>query len=209
MNEPAHVRYHHGDLANACVEAALGLICDEGIDAVTLRAVARQIGASRSAPYRHFADKRALLAACAERGFRDLVTAAESVLCGYTVVDLPALIAVMRRYGEIGQANPALYRLMFAHGFTPAEWPALTAAADAAFATLYGAIQAGQASGHLAAGATYSRVLLVWSSVHGLVSLCNDLAPSDIFDTREFDAHLSAIFDVLAPALAPEPGQGL
>tara|TARA_B100001079_G_scaffold265400_1_gene271098 strand:- start:1096 stop:1707 length:612 start_codon:yes stop_codon:yes gene_type:complete len=203
MNQSAPTRYHHGDLGNACIAAALDLIRHEGIEAVTLRAVAQRIGVSRSAPYRHFIDKRALLAACAERGFRDLVGAAEAVLARHPVVDLAALIAVMRRYAEIGQANPTLYRLMFAQAFVPEDNPALTAAADAAFATLYQAIETGQASGHLAPGATYSRVLLVWSSVHGLVSLCNDLAPSEIFDTRRCDAHLAAIFEVLAPALAP------
>ena len=92
MNQSAPTRYHHGDLGNACIAAALDLIRHEGIEAVTLRAVAQRIGVSRSAPYRHFIDKRALLAACAERGFRDLVGAAEAVLARHPVVDLAALM---------------------------------------------------------------------------------------------------------------------
>ncbi len=53
--------YHHGDLHNACVRAALELLEAEGLEAVTLRGVAERAGVSRSAPYRHFSDKRALL----------------------------------------------------------------------------------------------------------------------------------------------------
>lgn len=195
--------YHHGDLANACVAAALDLMAARGIAAVTLRDVAAQIGVSRSAPYRHFADKQALLAACAAYGFNQLTQAVQQVIAEAGGVDLTVLHQLLQRYVEIGGANPPLYRLMFASEFQAENFPALEAASQNAFDMFYRVVADGQAAGTLAAGDTYGWVLLLWSSVHGLVSLCNDLAPSDALDTNALAAHADRVFEVLRPALAP------
>src|SRR5215213_3394269 len=64
--------YHHGDLRAALIRAGTELLRTEGPQALTLRAVARSAGVSAAAPYRHFADRRALVAAVAEQGFRRL-----------------------------------------------------------------------------------------------------------------------------------------
>ena len=64
--------YHHGDLANALVKAALELVEQGGAEAVSLRDLTQSLGVSRAAPYRHFEDRDALLAAVAARGFEDL-----------------------------------------------------------------------------------------------------------------------------------------
>src|SRR5919107_731159 len=64
--------YHHGDLRQALLDAALELLRAEGAAALTLRAVARAAGVSQAAPYRHFADRGALVAAVAEEGFERL-----------------------------------------------------------------------------------------------------------------------------------------
>src|SRR5215207_8044733 len=64
--------YHHGDLRDALVRAALDILVNEGPEALTLRGVARAAGVSQAAPYRHFADRRALVAAVAEEGFKRL-----------------------------------------------------------------------------------------------------------------------------------------
>src|SRR5262245_45006102 len=65
-------RYHHGDLRRALLQEALRTIHANGVQALTLRAVGQQLGVSRTALYRHFADKSALLAAVAGEGFRTL-----------------------------------------------------------------------------------------------------------------------------------------
>src|SRR5215211_7813797 len=67
--KPAN-RYHHGDLRRALLEEALQTIQAHGVEAVTLRAIGERLGVSRTALYRHFADKQALLAAVAAEGFR-------------------------------------------------------------------------------------------------------------------------------------------
>src|SRR5215467_12607566 len=69
--------YHHGDLRAALIRAGLAILAEEGVQALTLRAAARRAGVSHNAPYRHFADKEALLAAIAEEGFIDLAARVE------------------------------------------------------------------------------------------------------------------------------------
>src|SRR2546429_977719 len=64
--------YHHGNLRQALIDAALELIEERGVPALTLREVARQVGVTHAAPQRHFADRAALVAAVAEQGFRGL-----------------------------------------------------------------------------------------------------------------------------------------
>ena len=71
-------RYHHGDLRRALLDEAVRTIQQDGVEAVTLRETGRRLGVSRTALYRHFRDKSALLAAVAHEGFqrfRQIVTA--------------------------------------------------------------------------------------------------------------------------------------
>src|SRR3989442_15734452 len=68
-------RSHHGDLPRALLDAALHTVKTQGTDALTLRAAARLAGVSQAAPYRHFANKEAILAAVAENVFRSLMAA--------------------------------------------------------------------------------------------------------------------------------------
>src|ERR687895_736974 len=64
--------YHHGNLRRALLDEALAIIRVEGVEGVTLRDIGARLGVSRTALYRHFADKRALLSAVATEGFRML-----------------------------------------------------------------------------------------------------------------------------------------
>ena len=197
--------YHHGDLRNACVTAALELLAQNGLPGVTLREVARTIGVSRSAPYRHFADKRDLLAACAAEGFAQLGMQAQAVVTASDVPDIDMLHALLKRYAAFGAADPHLYRLMFAGDFRNEEYPALTRAAEGAFGILEQAVRRGQQAGAVRSGDTYGQVLTLWACAHGLVSLCNDLAPSTVLDTTALDRHVERIFMALAQSFAP-PG---
>src|SRR5258707_14704491 len=67
----AKATYHHGEVREACVRAAIELLEDGGETALSLRAVARQVGVSPAAPYRHYADREALVSAVAAVGYRD------------------------------------------------------------------------------------------------------------------------------------------
>src|SRR5262245_57255125 len=76
----ASKRYHHGDLRNALIQAGKTLLAEEGVAGLELRKVARAAGVSHAAPYRHFADKQALLAAIAEDGFYQLTEGMDAAI---------------------------------------------------------------------------------------------------------------------------------
>lgn len=195
--------YHHGNLANACVAAALGLLRAHGLAGVTLREVARAINVSRSAPYRHFTDKRDLLAACACRGVETLVVRASAVLAQQPSANAATVRRVLHEYARFGSTEPHLYRLMFASDFESDEYPALTAAAERAFNLLRGLVHRAQQSGALAVRDVDGLVLALWSSVHGLVSLHNELPGCSVLDTSVLTANLDRVLDIFLPAVAP------
>src|SRR5258706_16100220 len=95
--------YHHGDLRPALLRAAEDVMGKQGLEALTLRDVARRAGVSHNAPYRHFKDRNALLAALAEDGFRALGKALEG----------KSGSLMGEAYVRFGLANPARFRLMF------------------------------------------------------------------------------------------------
>jgi AcrR family transcriptional regulator len=148
--------YHHGDLPPALLRAAADIIEKQGLEALTLRDVARRAGVSHNAPYRHFTDRHALLAALAEDGFRAL----EKALEGKTG-------SVMgEAYVRFGLAHPARFRLMFGGSLRRDEHPALREASGRAYDALLQAVRARQdlPDPEIAAAAA-------WSLVHGLTNL--------------------------------------
>ena len=173
--------YHHGNLGPALVEAALTLLDETQDWAFSLREVARRAGVSHNAPYKHFPEKRDLLAAVAASGFAALAERTLSSLEGLT--DARArLLACGRAFFTHGIANPALYRLMFSAALTNPEAgrAAIEKAAAAKVRAIVdgiladgvssGAFPAGMGNPRSAAGAS----LAMWSLLHGLTMLAID-----------------------------------
>ena len=162
--------YHHGDLAKALVAAALAAVEKDGPEAVSLRDLAQSLGVSRAAPYRHFADREALLAEVAALGFADLIAAYEAALAlpGDGRVRLKAL---NRAYFDFAVRRPGLHRLMFASGLlTQATPPApLIAPANKAYHLLWRAVE--EAFPELDPKAVKARVVTMWSTVYGFLAL--------------------------------------
>ena len=163
--------YHHGNLRRALLDEALATIRAEGVDALTLREIGAKLGVSRTALYRHFADKRALLAAVATEGFRtlrqQLVAAWEEGGRG------PAAFTSMGEvYVRFAVANPSHYRVMFG-GFvdTKASEPDLAAEAAGAFQALVDALAVLQRDGLVRRDATEQMARFVWAVVHGVAML--------------------------------------
>ena len=103
--------YHHGDLRAACLSAALELLEEGGARALSLRAVARRAGVSPAAPYRHYADREALVSAVAAVGYREL---AERLAAAHPAPSTPEQLAsVGVAYVEYALERPALFRMMF------------------------------------------------------------------------------------------------
>ncbi len=106
--------YHHGDLRDALVRAALGLLEDGEVTEVSVRAAARRAGVSTGAPYRHFADRDALLSAVAAVGYRELASALGAAHHAPASAGDLAEIAVA--YVQFALTRPGLFRVMFAEG---------------------------------------------------------------------------------------------
>lgn len=165
--------YHHGDLRNALVTAALKLLEKEGTADFSLRELAKRLGVSAPALYTHFADKDALLVAVAVAGFAKLKAALEAAVQQNAEPEAQFL-AMGRAYVQFGVAHPALYRLMFAGEELPAkreQFPELQEAGNAAFRALTGMLVAMQQSGFMRAGNTDLDGFTIWAHVHGLTSL--------------------------------------
>src|SRR5688500_4347412 len=139
--------YHHGNLRRALLDEALAIIRADGVEGVTLRDIGARLGVSRTALYRHFADKRALLAAVATEGFRmlreQLIAAWEDRGRGDA-----AFHAMGVAYVRFAVDNPAHYRVIFGGVVDPGgKEPELEAEARGAFQSLVDAVVALQRDG--------------------------------------------------------------
>jgi AcrR family transcriptional regulator len=167
--------YHHGDLRRALTRAALRLIARHGPSGFTLREAARQAGVTHAAPYRHFPNRMALLAAVAEEGFAEMRV---SMLAGVDRAGAdPAarLQALGVAYVCYAVAHPSHFRVMFGSEIADkCAYPELAAAAAATFQLLVDAIDACQAAGQIPKGPPEDLAVPLWSIVHGLAGLVVD-----------------------------------
>ncbi len=172
---PAEKPYHHGDLRRALLDAAARRLHDAGPEALTMRALAEATGVSRTAPYRHFRDKAALLVALAAEGFERLRAALHAARAG-SAPGLAGFEAMGVAYVRFAVDKPAYYRLMYGRDAVARRTvnPDLQAAADAAYEELASLVAAGQASGHLRAGDPGALAYVAWGTVHGLAMLLVD-----------------------------------
>jgi len=167
--------YHHKNLRATLLQLTSEMIAKEGQESVTLRELARRIGVSRTAPYRHFKDKSALLAAVAVDSFQHLNL---YLLKDFDAPHLDALEQLHRmlcHYVTFAVDNHTLYQLMYGKGFHENEtFPELAEVADETFAILAQAIAQCQEKGNITAGDPRHLGYVIWSSVHGLSSLYMD-----------------------------------
>ena len=162
--------YHHGDLRSALLSAAGEILSEEGVTKLSLRGAARRAGVSQTAPYRHFRDKEALLAALASGGFRELAETMQQ-LAGAATEPPQRLLATGQAYVAFALEKSALFRLMFGPEIPDkASYPELWAAASEAFAVLTREVSRGQVTETQA----FDRAVAAWSLVHGLATLLID-----------------------------------
>lgn len=163
--------YHHGDLRRALLDAAVRILDDEGASALTLREVARRVGVTPAAPYHHFADKEAILAALAEEGFVKLNDAMVAARDAAGPKPAARLSAMGMAYVRVAAAHPAHFRVMFNRLVDISRFPTLHTAADRALATLVDEIAEGQRAGALRRGDPMEMAVVAWSTTHGLAML--------------------------------------
>ena len=164
--------YHHGNLKEALIQAALDLIARKGPAGFTFAEAARWAGVSPAAPYRHFRDRDDLLVDVARRGFDQFAQALARAWDDGRPEPFAAFERVGRAYLEFARTEPAYYSAMFEAGFPLESDPELRAAGERAFAVLRSAAET------LIARLPASRrppalmmALHVWSLAHGIASL--------------------------------------
>jgi AcrR family transcriptional regulator len=163
--------YHHGDLRRALLDAALELASEQGARDVTLSAVARRAGVSVAAPYRHFADKDALLAAAAEESFRLFADALRQGSAAGGASRTERMVAMGRAYVRFALRHPARYTLMFGLGLRHESHPGLADASADAFGVLHDACKELVEAGDVEAEDPERLALQLWWLVHGAADL--------------------------------------
>ena len=167
-------RYHHGDLRRALIQEAVRIIQIEGIEELTLRAVGKRLGVSRTALYRHFTDKQALLAAVGREGFitlRDRLTEAwETHGRGR-----PGFEAMGVAYVRFAVTHPSHYRVMFGRFLESCDKDVdFVSAATAAFQVLVDSVVEQQQAGIIRRDDPALLARFIWSVVHGAAMLAID-----------------------------------
>lgn len=165
--------YHHGDLKAALVNAAVEILRGEGPQSLTLRAVARKAGVSQAAPYRHFADRRSLVAAVAEVGFVRLQQAMLDAVQSAEGRAGPKQVAFA--YVRFGHENAAEYRVMFGPEVAVTdEFPSLRRTARSVLGFVAEGISRLQQARVVGPGDPWLMAVATWATLHGLVVLSLD-----------------------------------
>jgi AcrR family transcriptional regulator len=164
--------YHHGNLKEALVRAALELIAQKGPAGFTFAEAARWAGVSPAAPYRHFRDRDDLLANVALRGFEQFEMALARAWDDGRPDALTALDRMGKAYLAFARAEPAYYSAMFESGVSPGSTPELREAGDRAFAVLRRAAETLCAQMPTQGRPPALMVALhIWAISHGVASL--------------------------------------
>ena len=188
--------YHHGDLRQALINEAVDIIASKDVGGLSLREVARRLNVSYAAPYHHFEDKTALLAAVATEGFHKMAAVMDrqmqvfenerrqrdddcsSAASGTTeysqTIALDRLAALGIGYVSFAAEHPSHYRVMFRDEYgEPEDFPELQRAREMCFGRLLQAVaEARQCA--VDAEESFRYALVAWSTVHGLATLWND-----------------------------------
>lgn len=164
------LKYHHGDLRPALIEAGLRILETEGIEALSLRAIARATGVTQAAPYSHFGDKDELLAAVAETGFQRLAMQMADEALGQRDVQV-RIEKLMSAYIRFALANKPLFQLMFSRELSEMNnYPTLAMTAGKSYALISAAL----AGRNAPAEDTRFLTLTIWSLCHGLTTMLVD-----------------------------------
>jgi AcrR family transcriptional regulator len=195
--------YHHGDLKAALIAAATRILRDKGPDALTLRAVAAATGVTATATYRHFPDRRGLIAAVAEQGFRALH---EALLRGIRVSPgRLGLKQVAIAYVRFAHEHPAVYRVMFgAEVADGSDLPVLRSTARSVLDFVAQGIAQLQAVGLVRPTDPMRMAAVTWASLHGLAMLSLDGQAQG--GASSVDDLVEEMTQVMMFGMAPRPG---
>jgi AcrR family transcriptional regulator len=197
--------YHHGDLKNALIEAGIEILANEGVHALSLRKVAQRAGVSHAAPYAHFADKQALIAAISTAGYQKVQERVERVLREYAKAPIQLLVRTGWEYVQFALTEPEHFKITFS-GVVEKEkdYPALIEAAQKSFALLTQVVKKCQEAGVLRPGPTDLMAVSIWGAIHGFVMLSLEgQVPHTVLERGDWRAML--VFTLSQVTLVPIP----
>ena len=168
-------KYHHGDLKKTLIQAGIEILAEEGVGALSLRKVAQKAGVSHNAPYFHFADKQALIAAISTEGYRTLYEQLVNIQETYQEDPRRQLVEAAFMYLRFAQSKPAHFKVTFSNAVEREDaYPALVEMADNLLGELIKIVDACQKAGILHPAPVGAMAVSVWSAVHGFTSLFID-----------------------------------
>ncbi len=170
---PPRDNYHHGNLRESLIAAALALIAERGPAGFSVAEAARAAGVSPAAPYRHFRDRNALVAEIARQGFERFADQLDRAWNQGRPDPVRAIEACGRAYLAFARQEPAAYAAMFEPGFPIEDDAALLAASERAFGVIRTAAEAACAT-HRTGGMRPPALMValhLWALAHGIASL--------------------------------------
>jgi AcrR family transcriptional regulator len=164
--------YHHGDLKNALIASGTAILSKEGVAGLSLRRVAQKTGVSHTAPYAHFADKQALIAAISTEGFKRLYEAIGAAARRHEGRPAAQLVEAAWAYVRFAMGDPDHFKVTMSGALErEQDHPDFVAISRKTFALVLEIVRACQARSILRPGPPELAAVAVWSMMHGLVSL--------------------------------------
>ncbi|AKH70006.1 transcriptional regulator, TetR family [Spongiibacter sp. IMCC21906] len=203
-SNPTSTNYHHGNLRQELMELAEKHLVEGGIGDLSLRALAREIGVSQTAPYRHFKDKNALLAALATEGFNRFFE-----ICKPSENEVRADFSLLKfglAYVHFAKTHTAMFHLMFGPALTPRnEYPELFSAGREAIYKVRAGVERGFKNNEIRQIDDVASIAhTIWAAVHGVATLMLD--HSDTYGYhRDLDLQAEKSLRMMVAGLCVDP----
>ena len=179
--------YHHGNLKEEFLNIAFDFIAKNDVDKLTLKILSDATGTSRSAIYKHFKSKDALIEKIIEYGFEIFDEKTTLILNDKTIPLLDRFYQSGKLYISFAKQNPNLYRLLFGkkYAYIREEIMSIKDADCSGFSSLELAVKEAQEMGMFKVDDAYEQTIIIWASLHGLASLVIDgfMDVDEIYET--------------------------
>jgi len=168
--------YHHGNLKEDFITIAMDFIAKEDVQKLTLKVLSDATGTSRSAIYKHFKNKDALIETIIENGFDKFDAETTQYLHDESKTLIDKFYLTGKLYIEFAKRNPNLYRLLFGkkYAYIREELLSIKDEDCSGFAALQKTIEDGQKQGILKKDDSYKQAIVIWATMHGISSLIID-----------------------------------
>lgn len=189
--------YHHGDLKKALIDAGIDILKQEGLHGLSLRSAALKAGVSHSAPYAHFEDKQALIAAISTKGLTQLFDKLSRIAHQYEEHPLAQLYEVAWAYAEFALQQTGLFKVIFSSAIEREhDYPDFVEISHRNFNLIVEVVKNNQKSGILHQRDPHLLAVSIWSMVHGFISLfLEKQIPSHILTKYEIEGLIKEVLD--------------